>query len=166
SPHPQHSLPAGPRFWWSILAHVPRPHEGQPLESRPLSLRISDVANTLGSPCHGPIHASDHWIWRSARNRGWLRTLPDVQSSHSKTNYSISNITIMAIERMQGWTGARQNRAWTDLARLSVSVLIVGGTTVVGYIRHPWRHDVRQTTGCIFSYAFRDLSNLRWTVEF
>src|SRR5205807_1646110 len=31
---------------------------------------------------------------------------------------------------------------------------------------HPWRHDVRQTTGCIFSYAFRDLSNLRWTVEF
>src|SRR5436853_3864294 len=71
----------------------------------------------------------------------------------------------MAIERMQGWTGARQNRAWTDLARLSVSVLIVGGNTVVGYIRHPWRHDVRQTTGCIFSYAFRDLSNLRWTVE-
>ena len=83
-----------------------------------------------------------------------------------RPNYSISNITIMAIERMQGWTGARQNRAWTDLARLSVSVLIVGGNTVVGYIRHPWRHDVRQTTGCIFAYAFRDLSNLRWTVEF
>src|SRR5437016_9405059 len=69
-------------------AHFPRPHEGQPLESRPLSRRISDVANTLGSPCHGPIHASDHWIWRSARNRGWLRTLPDVQSSHSKTDFA------------------------------------------------------------------------------
>jgi putative transposase len=44
------------------MAHFPGSHEGQPLEPRPLSMRIRNLADTLGSGRDGPIHAAHCWV--------------------------------------------------------------------------------------------------------
>jgi hypothetical protein len=71
------SLPTRPRLGWSFMAHFPRLYEGQPLEPRPLSMRIRNLANTLGSGRDGPIHAAHCWAWCSRRHRGWKKCLED-----------------------------------------------------------------------------------------
>jgi len=77
------SLPTRARLGWSFMAHFPRSHEGQPLEPRPLSMRIRNLANTLGFGRDGPIHAAHCWVWCSRRHRGRSGAMPDVQSSDS-----------------------------------------------------------------------------------
>src|SRR5438093_13398119 len=47
----------------------------------------------------------------------------------------------MVIERMLVWTGARQNRALTQVTYLRASVRIDGSRTVVGYIKRQSRRD-------------------------
>src|SRR2546425_8082277 len=47
----------------------------------------------------------------------------------------------MVIERMLVWTGARQNRAWTQVTYLRASVRIDGSRTAVGYIKRQSRRD-------------------------
>ena len=71
------SLPTRARLGWSFMAHFPRSHEGQPLEPRPLSMRIRNLANTLGSCRDGPIHAAHRWVWSSRRHRGWSGAMPE-----------------------------------------------------------------------------------------
>src|SRR5262249_48674852 len=78
------SIPSRARLGWSFMAHFPGSHEGQPLEPRPLSMRIRNFANTLGFGRNGPIHAAHCWIWCSRRHRGWSGPMPDVQSSDSR----------------------------------------------------------------------------------
>ena len=78
------SLPTRARLGWSFMAHFPGSHERQPLEPRPLSMRIRNLADTLGSGRDGPIHAAHCWVWCSRRHRGWSGAMPDVQSSDSR----------------------------------------------------------------------------------
>jgi len=47
----------------------------------------------------------------------------------------------MVIERMLVWTGARQNRALTQVTYLRASVRIGGSRTAVGYIKRQSRRD-------------------------
>src|SRR6266567_6524115 len=47
----------------------------------------------------------------------------------------------MVIERMLVWTGARQNRALTQVTYLRASVRIDGSRTAVGYIKRQSRRD-------------------------
>src|SRR5215831_3137676 len=56
-----------------------------------------------------------------------------------KPNLSNSNIIIMNIERIADGTDERRNRVRRQIH--SVSVHIDGNPTVVGYIRHRWRHE-------------------------
>ena len=51
------------------------------------------------------------------------------------------DITIMGIEPMLGWTGARRNRALTRLADLQVSVRIDGSGIVTDSIRRRLRRE-------------------------
>src|SRR5438309_4271548 len=64
-----------------------------------------------------------------------------------RQNYSIFNITIMAIERTPGWKAACQSRLLTDLHAQQISLHTGGGGTVEGctrlqsphnFIKSPW----------------------------
>jgi len=50
-------------------------------------------------------------------------------------------MTIMGIEPMLGWTGARRNRALRQLAYLQLSGRIDGSGTVMDSIRRRLRHE-------------------------
>ena len=52
-----------------------------------------------------------------------------------RRSYLISNITITVIERIPGWTGARRNRALTQVAHLQVSGHIDGNSIVADSIK-------------------------------
>jgi putative transposase len=52
--HSRRSVPAGTRLGWAVLAHRPRSHEGQSLESRSVSMRVSHPAHTRGARRDGP----------------------------------------------------------------------------------------------------------------
>jgi hypothetical protein len=54
-----------------------------------------------------------------------------------RRSYSIPNITITVIERMPGWTGARRNRALTQVAHLQVSGHIDGSSIVADSFKRP-----------------------------
>ena len=64
------------------MADFSGPREGQSVELGLISVRIGDTANSLGFDRHGSIHTPDRWIWYLSWNRGWLGTMPDVQSGH------------------------------------------------------------------------------------
>jgi hypothetical protein len=64
SPHPEHSLPAGMGFARSLLAYLSRPHQGQLVELRSISLRIGNLEDPLGSGSDGPIYPTGHRLWR------------------------------------------------------------------------------------------------------
>ena len=72
-----------PDSWGSILANIPGPHEGQPLECGSVPVRIGHVADLLGLGRDGSIYPPDHWVRHPCRNRQRCRTLSDVQSRHS-----------------------------------------------------------------------------------
>jgi hypothetical protein len=46
--HSRRSIPAGARLGGAVLAHGPRSHDGQSVESRPVSMRIGRPAHPLG----------------------------------------------------------------------------------------------------------------------
>ena len=60
---------AGTGLGGAILAHSSRSREGQPVESRSVSLRIGPPAHALGSRRDGPLHASDRRLWRASGRR-------------------------------------------------------------------------------------------------
>jgi hypothetical protein len=70
SAHSRRSLPTA-RLGWSFMAHFPRSHEGQPLEPRPLSMRIGNPANTLGYGRDGPIGALLGLVFTAASWMEW-----------------------------------------------------------------------------------------------
>ena len=70
------------------MAHFYRSHEGQPLEFGFVPMRIRNLANSLGSRCDGPVHASYHWVWCSQRHGRWGGSVPDVQSSDSRAEFA------------------------------------------------------------------------------
>jgi hypothetical protein len=69
---------------WSFLADVPGPHERQSLEYGSVQVRVGQVAVSLGAGGHESICAPDHWVRRPCGHGRWCRTLPDVQSRHSR----------------------------------------------------------------------------------
>ena len=78
SPDPLRSLPAGIAFGRPIPAHLPRPHERQPLEYGSVPVRVGIVAYPLGPGGHGSILAPDHRVRRPCRHGRWCRTLSHV----------------------------------------------------------------------------------------
>lgn len=70
---------------WAILAHGARAREGQPVESRLVSVRIGNLADALGTRRHGPLHASDRGLWRASRRRRRRRAVSHVQSSDARS---------------------------------------------------------------------------------
>ena len=74
SPDPLRSLPAGIAFGRPIPAHLPRPHERQPLEYGSVPVRVGIVAYPLGPGGHGSILAPDHRVRRPCRHGRWCRT--------------------------------------------------------------------------------------------
>ena len=54
----------------SILAHLPRPHQGQLVELRLVAVRIGHFDNTLCSGGDGPIYTSHRRVWRPPGHHG------------------------------------------------------------------------------------------------
>src|SRR5215472_12583261 len=109
---------------WSVLAHVHRSCEGQLVESRLISLRISCLANVLGTGRDGPVHAENHRVWNSAWRRRWLGALPDVQAGHSRCqpseisefrSRSLVSISSMGCQPQNPWRHGNQNRSLSAL---------------------------------------------------
>ena len=80
---PRNALPAGLRFRWSILAHIPGPREGQFVERRPISLRIPRSTNALGDGRDGPIYPTHRRVWHSSRDCRWTGIMSVVPRSDS-----------------------------------------------------------------------------------
>ncbi len=66
------------------MADFPWTCERQPLEHRPVPVRVSDLAKPLGAADHGPVHAADRRLRHPCRHRGWQSLVLHVQPCHSR----------------------------------------------------------------------------------
>jgi len=67
---------------WSrraVVVDVHRARKGQPVERRPISLRVDDRENPLGDGGHGSVHSANHRAQCSGGRARWTRSLPSVQ---------------------------------------------------------------------------------------
>ena len=71
------------------MAHVPGPHERQPVEHGSVPVRVGNVAVALGPGSHGSIYPPDHWLRRPCGIRRWCRPLSDVQPCHSRATLDV-----------------------------------------------------------------------------
>jgi len=94
-------------FGRAILAHVPRPHERQPLEYGSVQVRVGIVAYPLGPGCHGSILASDHRVRRPCWHGRWWSTLSHVQPRHSDAtrDAGVPSTDNDPLYRFQQWLG-------------------------------------------------------------
>ena len=65
-----------------LMADVPRTCQRQPLEHRPVPVRVSNSAKPLGAAGHGPVHAADRRLRHPCRQRGWQSLMLHVQPRH------------------------------------------------------------------------------------
>ena len=94
--------PGRPR---ALVVVVHRPHQGQPVERGPLSMRVDRAPELLGARGHGPIHTSPGRRRRALRCRHGRRRLPHVQRRYSRAgpHRDISvRITIRSSRRSVG----------------------------------------------------------------
>jgi len=68
----------------SVMADVLGACERQPVEHRPVPMRVSDAAQPLGAGGHGPVHATDRRLRYPRRRGGWPDPVLHVQPCHSR----------------------------------------------------------------------------------
>ena len=66
------------------MADVPGACERQPVEHRPVPVRVRAAAKPLGAGGHGPVQPTDRRLRHTCRRCGWQRTVPHVQPRDSR----------------------------------------------------------------------------------
>jgi hypothetical protein len=104
----------------TFLAHILGAYEGQPLEHRSLSMRISRAKDLLGAGCHGSVHKADCWIRNSCRNRERLGRLSHVQSGKSRTApskvFKLRSRSLIPISSMASQSSSARRRGSQNCA--------------------------------------------------
>ena len=67
-----------------VMADVLGACERQPVECRPVSMRVSDATQPLGADGHGPVHATDRRLRHPRRRCGWPDPVLHVQPCDSR----------------------------------------------------------------------------------